>query len=61
MSFPKRNLEVEHLRLKLVKYELQLIQLRQEGSDPLDLNVLLIRMINLSIRDIKRRLDILLR
>ena len=61
MSFPKRNLEVEHLRLKLVKYELQLIQLRQEDSDPLDLNVLLIRMINLSIRDIKRRLDILLR
>ena len=61
MSFPKRNLEVEHLRLKLVKYELQLLQLRQEGSDPLDLNVLLIRMINLSIRDIKRRLDILLR
>ena len=61
MSFPKRNLEVEHLRLKLVKYELQLIQLRQEGSDPLDLNVLLIRMINLSIKDIKRRLDILLR
>ena len=61
MSFPKRNLKVEHLRLKLVKYELQLIQLRQEGSDPLDLNVLLIRMINLSIRDIKRRLDILLR
>ena len=61
MSFPKRNLEVEHLRLKLVKYELQLMQLRQEGSDPLDLNVLLIRMINLSIRDIKRRLDILLR
>ena len=61
MSFPKRNLEVEHLRLKLVKYELQLIQLRQEVSDPLDLNVLLIRMINLSIRDIKRRLDILLR
>ena len=61
MSFPKRNLEVEHLRLKLVKYELQLIQLRQEGSDPLDLNVLLIRMINISIRDIKRRLDILLR
>ena len=61
MSFPKRNLEVEYLKLKLVKYELQLIQLRQEGSDPLDLNVLLIRMINLSIRDIKRRLDILLR
>ena len=61
MSFPKRNLEVEYLRFKLVKYELQLIQLRQEDSDPLDLNVLLIRMINMSIRDIKRRLDILLR
>ena len=32
MSFPKRNLEVEHLRLKLVKYELQLMQLTQESQ-----------------------------